>query len=67
MTVKAQIFEMVDRIPDSELPTVLEVVKHFVPVDIEDFATAEDINAHNAAMKEYEAGETISHEVIDWN
>ena len=48
MTVKAQIFEMVDRIPDSELPTVLEVVKHFVPVDIEDFATAEDINAHNA-------------------
>lgn len=67
MTVKAQIFEMVDRIPDTELPIILEVVRRFVPVDIDDIATAEDLAAHRAAMKEYEAGETVSHEAIDWN
>ncbi len=66
MTVKAQIFEMVNLIPDGELSVILEVVKRFVPIDLEDVATADDIAAHNAAMKEYEAGETIAHNAIDW-
>ena len=67
MTVKAQILEIVNLIPDTELPTVLEVVKHFVPVTLEDMATAEDIAAHNEAMKEYAAGETVPHEAINWD
>ena len=67
MTVKTQIFEMADRIPDAELPTVLEVVKHFVPISLEDVATAEDLAAHDAAMREYKAGETVAHDAINWN
>lgn len=67
MTVKAQILEMVDRIPEGELPIILEVVKRFVPVDSEDIATAEDLAAHAEAMREYAAGETISHDAIKWD
>ena len=67
MNVKSQIFEVVDRIPDAELPTVLEVVKHFVPITFEDVATAEDLAAHDTAMREYRAGETVPHDAIDWN
>ena len=67
MTVKAQILAIVDLIPDAELPTILEVVKHFVPATAEDMATAEDIEAHNAAMKEYATGETVPHDAINWN
>ena len=67
MTVKTQILEMVDRIPDAELPIVLEVVRHFVPVSLEDIATVEDLAAHDTAMKEYRAGETVPHDAIDWD
>ena len=67
MTVKSQILEMLNLVPDNELPTVLEVIKHFVPVDSDDVATLEDINNHNVAMNEYATGETISHDAIDWN
>ena len=43
MSVKAQITEMVNLIPEAELPTVLEVVLHFVPATIiDDVVTADD-------------------------
>lgn len=67
MTVKAQIFEMIDLIPETDLITVLEVVRHFVPVSIDDIATADDITAHNTAMMEYTARETIPHDAINWD
>ena len=67
MNVKSQITEMVNLIPDAELPTVLEVIRHFVPISLEDMATAEDLAAHDAAMREYGAGETVPHDAIDWN
>lgn len=67
MTVKAQILEMVDLIPDNELAILLEVVKRFVPVDLDDIMTEDDIMAHNVAMKEYMAGETVSHDEINWD
>ncbi len=67
MSVKSQIFEMVNLVPNSDLPTLLEVVKHFVPVDTDDVATPDDVAAHEAAMKEYAAGETIPHDAINWN
>lgn len=67
MSVKAQIAQMMDLIPETELPTVLEVVRHFVPINLEDIATADDIAAHNEAMREYRAGETVAHEAINWD
>lgn len=68
MSVKAQITEMVNLIPEAELPTVLEVVRHFVPTTIiDDVVTADDLAAHDAAAREYRAGETVAHNAINWD
>lgn len=32
-----------------------------------EFATDDDLNAHRLAMLDYQRGETISHDDIDWN
>ena len=68
MSARDQIAEMVNLIPESELPIVLEVVRHFVPATvIDDVATADDLAAHDAAMREYRAGETVAHDAINWD
>ena len=64
MTVKAQIVRMIDFIPDRELPIILEVVKRFAA---DDFATEDDLKAHRLAMQEYERGEIVSHNDINWD
>ena len=66
MTVKAQIMEMIDFVPDGELPILLEVVKRFVPSDADDRMTEEDLRSHCLAVQEYKNGETVSHDEIDW-
>lgn len=66
MTVKAQIVEMMDFVPERELPIILEVVKRFIPSDIDDRMTEDDLNSHRRAMQEYMSGETVSHSEIDW-
>ncbi len=67
MTARAQIMDMVKLIPDAELPILLEVVKRFVPTDIDDMATPDDIAACKQAMKEYATEQTVSHDAIDWD
>ena len=67
MTVKAQIVEMMDFVPDRELPILLEVVKRFIPNDADDRMTDDDLNAHRLAMQEYRNGETVSHSEINWD
>ena len=67
MTIKNQLLQMIDIIPEGELPIILEVVRRFVPVDVDDIATDEDFEAHRIAMKEFESGETISDDAINWN
>ena len=67
MTERAQILEMINLIPDNEIHTILEVIKHFIPIDIDDIATPDDIAAHEAALRAYEAGELIDHNDIDWD
>ncbi len=67
MTVKTQILNMVELVPERELPIILEVVRRFVPTDIDDIATPDDITACQQAMKEYRAGQSISHNDIDWD
>ena len=66
MTVKAQIVEMIEFIPDRELPILLEVVRRFLPKEMEDFASEDDRGAHHIAMQEYMRGKTVSHDDIDW-
>ena len=67
MSVKEQITETLDLIPESELRIILDVVRHFVPIDSDDIATADDLTTHGEALREYRAGEVIAHEEIDWD
>lgn len=61
---KAQITELLNYVPDSAFPSLLEVVKRFI--DEDDIATPEDIAAHEKAVKEYQAGEAIPFCQINW-
>ena len=67
MNVKSQLLEMLEFVPEGELPILLEVVRRFVPIDVDDIATIDDLSAHRVAMEEYAAGQTVSHDAIDWN
>ena len=67
MTVRNQLLQMIESVPDGELPILLEVVRRFVPVDVDDIATVDDLEAHRVAMEEYTNGETIAHDAINWD
>lgn len=67
MTARAQLVEMIEFIPERELPIILEVVKRFISSTTDDLATENDHEAHRIAMQEYELGETISHEAVNWD
>ena len=67
MTVKAQILEMMDFVPEREPPIILEVVKRFIPSNIDDRMTDDDLKAHHLGMQEYRSGETVSHSEINWD
>jgi len=67
MPLKTQLLNMVELVPEKELPIILEVVRHFIPNDIDDIATPDDVIAHKKAIQEYISGETVSHDDIDWN
>ncbi len=66
MTLKSQLLQLIDFVPEDELPILLEVVRRFVPVDADDIATEDDLRAHKVAMEEYVNGETIAHNSINW-
>ena len=38
-----------------------------VKAQITDVVTADDLAAHDAAMREYRAGETVAHNAINWD
>ena len=60
-----------EAIPEPTPLEKIEIKKNQMPVlisiDIDDIATPDDIATHEAGIKEYLAGETISHEDIDWD
>ena len=67
MSVKSQIIQMIDVVPETELPIILEVVRHFVPTETDDIATIDDIIVHKEALAEFERGEAIAHSSINWD
>ena len=67
MSVKNQLLQMIEFVPEGELPILLEVVRRFVPVDVDDIATADDLEAHRIAMEEYANGETVAHDAVNWD
>ena len=62
--VTQQISEIVDCLPETEQLLVLEIVLRFLP---DDAAMPDDLAAIHAARAEYARGETVTHDVIDWN
>lgn len=68
MTARAQAMNLMELVPDMDMPILLEVIRHFIPTeDADDIATPDDILACEEAMREYRTGETISHNDIDWS
>lgn len=61
MTARAQMMNMIELLPDTEIPLVIEVLKRFISYEVDDtIATPDDIRAIEEGEKEYVAGETIS-------
>lgn len=55
--------EMIDCLPEQEQLLVLEIVKRFLRDDV---ATPDDLEAIEAARKEFSQKETVSHSAIQW-
>lgn len=62
--IRNQLVEMIDILPETEQSLLLEIARRFVPDDV---ATPDDLEAIRAARAEYAAGETVSHESINWD
>ncbi len=62
--IRNQLLEIIDYMPMREQILLLEIAQRFVPDDI---ATPDDLAAIKAARAEYQNGETISHEDINWD
>lgn len=61
MTARAQMMNMVELIPDTEIPLIIEVLKRFISYEEDDtIATPDDILAIEQGEREYAAGETMS-------
>ena len=55
---------MIGCLPEEELLLLLEIARRFVP---DDLATPDDLAAIETARNEYAAGETLSHDAMDWD
>lgn len=61
MTARAQMMSMVELIPETEIPLIIEVLKRFISYEADDdIATPGDIIAIEEGEKEYMAGQTLS-------
>ena len=62
-SLKQQAFNVFDLLTEREQTLIFELIMSLAPDDI---ATPEDISAHVAAMKDFERGDCVRHEDIDW-
>ena len=61
MTARAQMMNMVELVPETEIPLVIEILKRFISYEEDDdIATSDDILAIEQAEKEFAAGETMN-------
>ena len=61
--VRSQLIDMIDCLPETEQVLIFEIVRRFISDDV---ATLDDITAHAVALEEYERGETVDDDDIDW-
>ena len=59
-----KISEMAEYLPEIEQRLVLQLIERLIP---DDMATPDDIAAIEDARREYERGETIPIDSIDWD
>lgn len=64
-----KVIERQDAKTKQRIKTAIELIPEgdIKPFDRDDVATADDRAAHETAMREYLAGETISHDSINWD
>lgn len=62
--IREQLVDVIDCLPEQEVSLLLEIARRFLSDDV---ATPDDLEKISAARAEYAAGETVSHEAIDWN
>ena len=62
--VREQLDAMIDNLNERDQNLLLEIVCRFLPDDI---ATPQDLEDIAQARREYQAGETVSHDSINWN
>lgn len=62
--VRERLVKMIDCMPEQEQALLFEIAKRFVSDDI---ASADDLEAIAAARQELAAGETVSHNAINWD
>ena len=64
VAMKQQAFQVFDMLTEREQKLVFELIHSLAPDDI---ATPDDIASHITAMEEYQRGETVSHDDINWD
>ena len=62
--VRERLVQIIDCMPEQEQALLFEIAKRFVSDDI---ASADDLEAISAARQELRAGETVSHNEINWD
>lgn len=55
---------VIDCLPEAEQSLLLEIARRFLPDDV---ATPDDLEEINQARAEYDRGQTVPHEAINWN
>lgn len=67
--VTKEIMDMVDMLPEQEQLLACELIKRMVLAWDSDFTklTPAERKRLDDSFSEYERGETVSHEAIDWN
>ena len=61
--VRNQLIQVIDVLPEEEQTLLLEIARRFMSDDI---ATLDDLKAIEEARAEYEAGEAIPEDAINW-
>lgn len=62
-TTKTKLIDVINYLPDTEIDLLFEIAVRFA----DDVATADDLDAIRQSEAEYAAGETVSHNAINWD
>ena len=67
MSRKEQLIQTIEYLPDSVISILLDVARLYISGAEDDVLTPEDAEAIRKAEEEFEKGEYVRHEDIDWS